>query len=207
MVQPRKTRSDMTEKLLTAGGVRIKTKIKQQRNITHVSIEISRWCKQRNLIFISNYTDSTSCTRSMGGSRGGARGPDPPGKSQVAVIAFFFEVLVRTPLKKQLDYPIASQRRSICRFMTKNRKNNSTPWGNFLDLRMMSYMTKQNIQTNYIWNFLYKVDHLSRIHCTPWYVQVKRGDRGPGTPLKNHKNKGFLSNTGLNPLENHKATN
>ena len=26
-------------------------------------------------------------------------------------------------------------------------------------------------------------------------------------PLKNHKNIGFLSNTGLDPLKNHKATN
>ena len=33
------------------------------------------------------------------------------------------------------------------------------------------------------------------------------GDRGSGPPLKNHKNKGFLSNTGPEPLKNHKATN
>ena len=32
------------------------------------------------------------------------------------------------------------------------------------------------------------------------------GGRGPEAPLKNHKNIGFLSNTGLNPLENLKAT-
>ena len=34
------------------------------------------------------------------------------------------------------------------------------------------------------------------------------GDRGMGTPppLKNHKNIGFLSNTGLDPLKNYKAT-
>ena len=32
-----------------------------------------------------------------------------------------------------------------------------------------------------------------------------RGSRGP--PPENHKNKGFLSNTGLDPLKNHKATN
>ena len=63
-----------------------------------------------------------------GGGGGGSRGPDPPGKSQVAVIAFFFEVLVRTPLKKQFVHPIASRRRSISfKFMTKNRKNDSTP--------------------------------------------------------------------------------
>ena len=28
-----------------------------------------------------------------------------------------------------------------------------------------------------------------------------RGDRGSGPPLKNHKNKGFLSNTGPDPLK------
>ena len=32
------------------------------------------------------------------------------------------------------------------------------------------------------------------------------GDRGSGPPLKNHKNIGFLSNTGPDPLKNHKAT-
>ena len=32
------------------------------------------------------------------------------------------------------------------------------------------------------------------------------GDRGSGPPLKNHKNKGFLDNTGPDPLKNHKAT-
>ena len=31
------------------------------------------------------------------------------------------------------------------------------------------------------------------------------GARGPD-PMKNHKNIGFLSNTGLDPLQNHKAT-
>ena len=30
-------------------------------------------------------------------------------------------------------------------------------------------------------------------------------DRGPD-PMKNHKNIGFLSNTGRDPMENHKAT-
>ena len=34
----------------------------------------------------------------------------------------------------------------------------------------------------------------------------KVGDRGSGPPLKNHKAIGFLSNTGLDPLKNHKAT-
>ena len=32
------------------------------------------------------------------------------------------------------------------------------------------------------------------------------GNRGSGSPLKNHKNMGFLSNTGPDPLKNHKAT-
>ena len=32
------------------------------------------------------------------------------------------------------------------------------------------------------------------------------GDRGSGPPLKNYNNIGFLSNTGPDPLKNHKAT-
>ena len=32
------------------------------------------------------------------------------------------------------------------------------------------------------------------------------GGQGVWTPLKNHKNVGFLSNTGPDPLKNHKAT-
>ena len=35
---------------------------------------------------------------------------------------------------------------------------------------------------------------------------VQRGDRGSGPPLKNHKNIGFLINTGPDSLKNHKAT-
>ena len=40
------------------------------------------------------------------------------------------------------------------------------------------------------------------------HVQIQRGvgDRGSGPPLKYHKNIGFLSNTGPDPLENHKTT-
>ena len=38
------------------------------------------------------------------------------------------------------------------------------------------------------------------IHCTC------RGGQGVRTPLKNHKNIGFLSNTGPDPLKNHKDT-
>ena len=36
------------------------------------------------------------------------------------------------------------------------------------------------------------------------HVRIQRGDRGPN--MKNHKNKGFLSNTGSDSLKNHKAT-
>ena len=38
----------------------------------------------------------------------------------------------------------------------------------------------------------------------------ERGDKIPDPippPLENHKNTGFLSNTGPDPLKNHKATN
>ena len=34
---------------------------------------------------------------------------------------------------------------------------------------------------------------------------MRGSERGWGHPLKNHKNKGFLSNTGPDPLKNHKA--
>ena len=39
-------------------------------------------------------------------------------------------------------------------------------------------------------------------------VRIQRGDRGSGPPppLENHKNIGFLINTGPDPLKNHKAT-
>ena len=32
------------------------------------------------------------------------------------------------------------------------------------------------------------------------HVRIQRGDRESGPPLKNHKNIGFLSNIGLDPL-------
>ena len=48
------------------------------------------------------------------------------------------------------------------------------------------------------------------------HARIQRGGgggQGAGTPLKNHKNKGFLSNTGPDlsntgpdPIKNHKAT-
>ena len=37
------------------------------------------------------------------------------------------------------------------------------------------------------------------------YADPERGDRDPD-PLKNHKNIGFLSNTGSGPLTSHKST-
>ena len=40
----------------------------------------------------------------------------------------------------------------------------------------------------------------------PIDVQIQRRAGGPDPALKNHKNKGFLSNTGPEPLKNHKAT-
>ena len=38
----------------------------------------------------------------------------------------------------------------------------------------------------------------------PW--ADPEGDRGSRPPMKNHKNIGSLSNTGQDPLKNHKAT-
>ena len=37
-------------------------------------------------------------------------------------------------------------------------------------------------------------------------ARIQRGDRGYGPPMNNHKNIGFLSNTGPAPLQNHKNT-
>ena len=42
----------------------------------------------------------------------------------------------------------------------------------------------------------------SDLSCT----EPEKGGQGVRTPLKNHKNIGFLSNTGPDPLKNHKAT-
>ena len=36
--------------------------------------------------------------------------------------------------------------------------------------------------------------------------RIQSGGQAVPTPLKNHKNIGFLSNTGPDPLKNHKAT-
>ena len=36
--------------------------------------------------------------------------------------------------------------------------------------------------------------------------RIQKGRPGVWTPLKNHKNKGFLCNTGPDPLRNHKPT-
>ena len=67
-----------------------------------------------------------------------------------------------------------------------------------------------------LWIFLYTVFHILSTLCilnfkklyTPiWHAWIQRGDRGSRPPLKNHKNKGFVSNTGPDPLKNHKAAN
>ena len=39
-----------------------------------------------------------------------------------------------------------------------------------------------------------------------YHVRIQRKGQGVWTPAKNHKDKGFLSNTGPDPLQNHKAT-
>ena len=52
------------------------------------------------------------CRESMGGSRGETGGPDPPGKSQVA-IAGFLRNAGADPLKKQLD-PLREVRTTFC---------------------------------------------------------------------------------------------
>ena len=54
--------------------------------------------------------------------------------------------------------------------------------------------------------YMYLSNHqsLSLVQCT--CMGGSRGGKGVWTPLKNHKNIGFLSNTGSDPLENHIAT-
>ena len=46
--------------------------------------------------------------------------------------------------------------------------------------------------------------------ASEWSMRGSRGGQGVRTPLKNHKNRhknnGFLSNTGPDPLKNHKAS-
>ena len=39
-----------------------------------------------------------------------------------------------------------------------------------------------------------------------WFIADPEGWEGDPDPPVNHKNIGFLSNTGLDPLKNHKAT-
>ena len=38
------------------------------------------------------------------------------------------------------------------------------------------------------------------------HVWIQRGAGGPDPPMKSHRNIEFLSNTGPDPLKNHKAT-
>ena len=38
------------------------------------------------------------------------------------------------------------------------------------------------------------------------HARIQRGGRGSGPPPENHKNIGYLSNTGPDPLKSHKAT-
>ena len=52
----------------------------------------------------------------------------------------------------------------------------------------------------------YKLDTSGKTFATFSCSDPEGGDRGSGPPLKNHKNIGFLSNTGLDPLKNYKAT-
>ena len=41
----------------------------------------------------------------------------------------------------------------------------------------------------------------SYMYSLAFQTRIQRGDRGSGTPLKNHKNIGFLINTGPDPLK------
>ena len=57
--------------------------------------------------------------------------------------------------------------------------------------------------------FLIRIDSPGIFRSLSYYVPGKcesRGGEGGQDPLKNHKNIGFLSNSGPDSLENHKAT-
>ena len=49
--------------------------------------------------------------------------------------------------------------------------------------------------------FLSCTYHYIIVNKMPQYGRILRGDRGSSFPLKNHKNKGFLSNTGPDRLK------
>ena len=66
-------------------------------------------------------------------------------------------------------------------------------------------ITVKPVTPQYMYNGpskVYNIKQNGRIPCT----YAEGGDRGSGSPLKNHKNIGFLCNTGPDPLKNHKAT-
>ena len=88
---------------------------------------------------------------------------------------------------------------------------------NFVCLKMVTVYTEYGISsiksyyTPCIESFMaLLMSHVSRkfvIIKTAMCGSRREGNRGSGLPppLKRHKNKGFLSNTGLDPLKNHKA--
>ena len=65
----------------------------------------------------------------------------------------------------------------------------------------MKVMTDGQMVNLYIFLFQIAV-------CTQYFIMrgSRVGDMMSGTPLKNHKSVGFLSNTGPDPLKNDKAT-
>ena len=63
-------------------------------------------------------------------------------------------------------------------------------------------MSGENRNTNTGLDYMLKHNTMLGLHD----MRGSRGGQGVRTPLKNHKNIGFLSNTGSDPLKNHKAT-
>ena len=72
----------------------------------------------------------------------------------------------------------------------------------WFNLDVLFRYSKEN--SNCIWHLL------ASIWAFIKHVRIQRGGTGgpdaPPPPLKNHKNIGFLSNTGPDPLKNRKAT-
>ena len=52
---------------------------------------------------------------------------------------------------------------------------------------------------------MYSLFTVDPIVCGLLHAQIQRGDMESRHPLKNHKNIGFLSNSGPDPLKNYKA--
>ena len=68
-----------------------------------------------------------------------------------------------------------------------------------LNLKLLQYFVCASTEAYVILHFFVCWSHV-------WIQRNGGGEQGAQTPLKYHKSKGFLSNAGVDPLTNHKAT-